>query len=678
VGANTARELKPWHFAVLWLALAASLIAWEHKFYFVEEHWEVGDAAANGLQIRQAKYFDELHGNYSRFLFHHPGPAFFYGYAAGEWVLYDLLKVVPSPHNAHVFVGVFVQTGFLAWALAILAKRVRHRLLVPLVLIFAALHFGAVNYNIPHSMYESIWPPYVLLFPFLCFILACASLASGCGKHILPAVTAGCLLVHGHVAQPLFVGPLFIVSCVGFAWRLRASGKPLGDALQHFRRSFIAAAAVLFVFLLPLAIDAFAGKESNLARIFAHFSGSSGDRKSLLQSLNYLGTLLCYVRDPEKFCDVLGPGSLIYASDRWYLVAGWVALAALLVALYRRRSTAPDFTRWLQLHFGLGILLMLVWGIMQSAEMFAFNSHFAFALLFLPLILLAIGVAERVSGRAATYGAVFASIAALPLFVGSAYDWRVWPPISPGPTFHELVTAAKAEPHRKKFLHFQDEDWPWAVGSALMLRRIRMDFRVPTRAGFMFGYDKTSNLSRSIRGGETAIWSFGADPANRSGFQILRGPFVANLPPMLAPTTDIHFAGDELNAAPWAAYGWDLSTGPFSMAVEKSAALYFQPMRAQSDIEMTLDLFPELDDMPTGQRIVISMHKQTLHDVTLSGRTQLTARIPAELWNREPTAAIVFQFPAETAHVGDTESGDKQRLPAIGFLRLTLRELPPP
>ena len=670
-----AREFRPWHFIVLWLVLATALIAWEHKFYFAEEHWEVGDAAANGLQIRKAKHFNELHGNYSRFQFHHPGPAFFYAYAAGEWVLYDLLKVVPSPANAHVFAGVLLQTGFLAWALAILSKRTRHPLIAPLVLLLAALHFGAVNYNIPHSVYESIWPPHVLLFPFLCFVVACASLASGCGKHILPVVTAGALLVHGHVAQPLFVVPLFLLSCVAFAMRLRTSDKPIRDALRNFRRSFIAAGTVLLIFLLPLAIDASAGSESNLARIFSHFSGSAGDRKSLLQSLNYLGTFLCYVPDPEKFCDVLGPGSLLYARDRWYVLAGWLVLGGLLAFVYRRRTLAADFTRWLVLLFGVGILLMLVWGIMQSAEMFAFNSHFAFALLFVPMILLAIAVCERVSGRLARYASVIALIVAVPFTVASAYDWRVWPRLSAGPIFQELVTAAKAERHRKKFLQFEGVDWPWAVGSALMLRRIGMDFRVPTHVGFIFGYDKTSNVSRSLRGGETEIWTFDVDPQTRSGFQLVGGPFVANRPPPLAPNSDLHFAGDGLNAAPWAVSGWDLSTGPFSSSVARSAALYFQPERTVGDIEMTLDVFPEVTARLPAQRMIISLHKQKLEDVTLTTARELKVRIPAELWNRETAAAILFDFPTAASPADLGLSTDPRRL-GYGFRRVTFRELP--
>jgi hypothetical protein len=677
VSATAPREFRSWHFFVLWLVLAAGLIAWDHKFYFVDEHWEVGDAAANALQIRQAKHLNELHGNYSRFKFHHPGPGFFYGYAAGEWVLYDLLRVVPSPYNAHVFVGVLIQTGFFAWALAIVARHVRRKLVVPLIVLFAALHFGAVNYNIPHSMYESIWPPHVLLFPFLCFLVACASLASGCPKHILPAITAGSLLVHGHVAQPLFVVPLFAVSCAAFAIRLRVSGATIGSVVRADRRSFIGAAIVLFGFVLPLAIDAFGGSKSNLAHIIAHFTGSSGDRKTLLQSLNYLGNFLCYVPDPEKFCNVLGPESLLYARDRWYVVAGWLLLAALLIGASRRRAAAAlPFTRWVHVHFGIAIVLMLYWGTAQTGEMFAFNSHFAYALLFVPLVSLAITTAGAINDRAALVGAPAALALAVPLFVASSYDWRVWPQLSPGATFRELAAVAKAEPHRKKFLNFPDYEWPWAVGAALALRRLGLDYRVRSEWGIMFGDDKTANFARTLRSNRFAIWDFGVDPAKRHGFQLVGGPFVGTLPPKLAPGTEILFATEAQNAATWAPHGWDLSSGEFSFSVEKAAILYFQPERAAGDVEMTVDAFPALFGSLRQQRMLVSINGRPLEDVTLSSGAELKIIIPTAAWNGAPTASIVFDFPTSTspAHLG--VSADPRRL-GYGFRRISFRELPP-
>lgn len=133
------------------------------RFYFVLPHLEVGDLGADALQIHDAKYFRELHGQYSRWGFHHTGPGFFYVYAIGEWILRDLLRLVPSAFNAHGIVGVLLQTGFFTWSLWILQQHFRLRLLTPVLLVLAAVHFGAVSYNVPDSVFSSIWAAHILV-----------------------------------------------------------------------------------------------------------------------------------------------------------------------------------------------------------------------------------------------------------------------------------------------------------------------------------------------------------------------------------------------------------------------------------------------------------------------------------------------------------------------------------
>ena len=218
-------------FLLCWIALAAVFICAHWQYYFVQPHFELGDFAANSLQIRNAKFLREIYGNYSRWGFHHPGPAFFYAYAAGELVLYDILHVVRSPIAAHQLVGVLIQTGFFVWTLRIVKKHVASRVIVPVLLFLGALHFGAVNYYFSSSAFQSIWPPNVLLFPFLCFTVACASVASGSVAEVVATMLSGCLLVHGHVAQPLFVIPFFLIAVAAAFLRLRKSGASFRAAI---------------------------------------------------------------------------------------------------------------------------------------------------------------------------------------------------------------------------------------------------------------------------------------------------------------------------------------------------------------------------------------------------------------------------------------------------------------
>jgi hypothetical protein len=198
------------------LVLVIALGASSYDQYFRTPLLESGDIAVNALQVDNAKHFREIYGNYSRFEFNHPGPAFFYLYAAGEWLLHDLLHVVPSPGNAHLLASMFGQSFFFALALALIAAHVPGRLWLGVAALGAALHFGPLQ-----SPFMSIWPPHVLLMPFLCFVVACASFACGRISHLPWVVLAGGFLFHGHVAQPLFVGGLGATSLLLAARRLR-------------------------------------------------------------------------------------------------------------------------------------------------------------------------------------------------------------------------------------------------------------------------------------------------------------------------------------------------------------------------------------------------------------------------------------------------------------------------
>src|SRR5580693_5029723 len=102
-------NLDLWVPALIFLAAVLSLNArlFSHSLY------EVSDLAVNALQVQNAKHFRELLGNYSRWNFHHPGPAAFYMLAAGESVFYDTLPVVPAPLNAEFLTVLVFNTGCL-------------------------------------------------------------------------------------------------------------------------------------------------------------------------------------------------------------------------------------------------------------------------------------------------------------------------------------------------------------------------------------------------------------------------------------------------------------------------------------------------------------------------------------------------------------------------------------
>jgi hypothetical protein len=129
-GSNPEVHVRPARLLLLlWFGTVVTLLFARWGYYFESPVHEHGDLALNAIQIDRAKDFAELHGNYSRFRFHHPGPAFFYVYAAAETLLCDWLRLPLTPFNAHSLAGLALQAFFFSLGLTLAARMVRQRLL---------------------------------------------------------------------------------------------------------------------------------------------------------------------------------------------------------------------------------------------------------------------------------------------------------------------------------------------------------------------------------------------------------------------------------------------------------------------------------------------------------------------------------------------------------------------
>ena len=173
-------------------------------------------------------------------------------------------------------------------------------------------------------------------------------------------------------------------------------------------------------------------------------------------------------------------------------------LATVLTRIGRGKQNAAErrFSYWLALWFGLGCGLTIVWGMLQNGEMFLFNSHFTFSLLFLPFALIAIALSSIFGPTHTVYLPRLLYATSLPLFILASKNWDVpsdFPSVPPQSEvwFAQVRQAALEDPQesRIKFLKFEHDEWPWAVGAALTLERLGFDYAVSPGWGFMFGYD---------------------------------------------------------------------------------------------------------------------------------------------------------------------------------------------
>src|SRR5438270_402369 len=189
------RQPSRWRYVfILTAAIFTAVLLNNSEIIFHGRLYETDDCAANSLQVLKAKQFRETLGNYSRFGFHHPGPAFFYVFAFGEMLFFDTTHLVPTPFNGQLIALYALNAFFLGATLALIARRLAgaRRWFLGVSLLFAAWHFGAVGkfYDFIPGHFGMLcpWAPCFTVLPFLCFVVAAASVAAGEGKD-LPLMT---------------------------------------------------------------------------------------------------------------------------------------------------------------------------------------------------------------------------------------------------------------------------------------------------------------------------------------------------------------------------------------------------------------------------------------------------------------------------------------------------------
>jgi hypothetical protein len=472
------------------LAVFGGFLIRNHAVYFGPPIDEVGDLAANALQIGRAKRFQELHGNYSRYQWHHPGPAFFYVYAAGELVLYDFLGAVKSPHQAHLIFSVALQALFFSAAIAILASWMGMGATLLACVLLAGLYF----LKLPRA-FQSLWPPDVLVLPFFALLVSGASVFRGAASHVLCLLVATGFLVHGHAAQVGLAPAVFLISLGGLWWNTRRAGLPHS---RLGRKDAVACAVAAFLFALPLAVDLSHGKEGNFYKLVTFASVKPHD-KFLYQAVFYN---LYFLTFDGTVSDRLGadlPSFFAHAKARapWLLSwAGLIAFAFWLVGLSKHLKGSSKEERFVRALFGyvaLGALVALYWAYRQTGPLMEYNSYFVYSLPLLFFLTLALSLFVWLRPkRMPSVGPVYL-LAVLPLFaLGTRADLHTqhvqW-------TEESRVAVDKAmgnlAPGQIPYLAYQAEDWPCAVSVLLKAVRAGKQPMVPDYHPYIMGAERT-------------------------------------------------------------------------------------------------------------------------------------------------------------------------------------------
>ncbi len=233
---------------VFWTStLGIAVVTTLHNLYvFRGKVFEDGDYAANSLLAISAQHFDQFVGNYSRVGFHHPGPALIYMLAAGQFVFFSVLHVVPGQFNGQLL-GVIVFASALLGLVVTALYRTTRSLTAAAVGLGVMLIIGS-----RFGLLAQVWFPFVYMCPFLLLVVAGAAVATGRTVELPSFVLAGCLLVHGHVSFIMFVG--VTVVAVG-AWWWTAVRDDWRAELRAHRIAVRGSALILALALLPMVVE---------------------------------------------------------------------------------------------------------------------------------------------------------------------------------------------------------------------------------------------------------------------------------------------------------------------------------------------------------------------------------------------------------------------------------------
>jgi len=511
------------YFTVIFLLLCCM----SFNYFFQNNCTELGDLAANALQSLHAKQFQEIHGNYSRWNFNHPGPAFFYLYGFGERLFFDTLKITQSPYAAHALMGFFIQFVFFVMSIGIASTWVKNRLFPFVACALGAVHFGLVQYA-----FYSLWPPHVLLFPFLCLMISCSSVAAGKGEHLPFAIVSGGMLLHGHVAQPLFVVPSLLLAYFGlFLNRMSQTDcSGLGDIVRRYKKEHILAGMMVGVFAFPLIVDLFHWPHSNLKYILNHLRQHRGEGHKFYQSLVYFLSYFTYFQDQEKLGEKFGRDLRPFLLNHLPILLGWMTGLAIcwfgLVRDKAKNGIDPVFRKALTGFWFMAIVLTLIWGIKQDGVMYNFNSYFNSAILFIPV--LGVGVlVSQVIDRMVSFPVGWVTVLLLNCFAFKIFLTPVVFSVDGGNRIGPVVEKKLQEyPSAQPVLVFDISAWYMAIGVALQLERLGQKWAVLEDYGCSFGRDRTvkdpSDLKK--KGLKSVVWKI--EPTKPGAISDLPGDFV--------------------------------------------------------------------------------------------------------------------------------------------------------
>ncbi len=494
-----------WVWAVPFAALFAMLCV-RNRFLFTTRLYEQGDGGANSILIAQAKHFTLLVGNYSREGFNHPGPAYLYVQAIGEYLFQDLLHVVPTAWNAHMLSVFALDSAFVALAVGIVygwTRSVRGA-----AACFAVVIAFAVAYP---PIVNSDWMPYMYVPAYVVFLLAAASVVAGRGQDAWVFALSGWFLIHGQACFLLFVPVITVAVLAAVLWparrTLRASA---GAFFRERRRVWLPVAVISAVFALPIVVNLVLHWPGDFGKYLSYGKSGKAGGHGLRQVVRY--ALHFWWPHP----------------DAWLVMAGGYAVA-LAVTWWLSRGPLRRFCLTLlavNLISSLAFLFYAAVGIDDLTEYYI--GYFYWSAPLVTALVVVLVLAEAITGKT---GTVLAAAAALAAFValtvvpGSRTSTNDIDEALP----QVVATLAARAPGQMIVLHIDHSAWVETTGFLVQAERtgVRACVDAP-RYTFLFSQQFICTRAQAASG--PAYWFYTAGGVPQDAHVLLRFSGVAVAP----------------------------------------------------------------------------------------------------------------------------------------------------
>ncbi len=281
--AGAAPGRRPWWVWAVPFALLFALLCVRNRFLFTTRLYEQGDAGANSILIEQAKHFTLLVGNYSRERFNHPGPAYMYVQAFGEYLFQNALHVVPTAWNAHMLSVFALNSAFVALAVGVVYGWTRS--LRGAIACFAVFTCFAIAYP---PIVNSDWMPYMYVVAYMVFVIAAGSVAAGRAQDAWIFALTGWFLIHGHACFLFFVPALTVAVLAAVLWPRKATLRAsVGEFFREQRRAWIPVAVISAVFALPIVVNLLLHWPGDFGKYISYGGSGRAGGHSLRQVAEY-------------------------------------------------------------------------------------------------------------------------------------------------------------------------------------------------------------------------------------------------------------------------------------------------------------------------------------------------------------------------------------------------------